>query len=173
VTLNTVVSAILERERGKLGNLQFDDPHLAQKLYSADEQLDRLIARIYRLLPPSLAGLSPDDAHRYDAALKIWVPEHPFLGRRDSPSSAVFDAAIAVRALKRRDSAELALKRELARGAASANPLLAEFYVPQGQDGGLIFLPSQLVGIIYASLRARLALGDTASCGSAWNKDPV
>ena len=163
VTLNTVVSAILERERGKLGTLQLSDPGLAETLYSAHEQLDRLIARLYGLPPPNVAGLGPEDAHVYDAALKTWVPEHPFLGGRDAPSSAVFDAVIAVRALKRKDSAELALDRELARGAAAANPFLAEFYAPQGETGSLIFLPPQHVGIIYTSLRARLSLGDTAS----------
>jgi hypothetical protein len=86
VTLNTVVSAILERERGKLGTLQFGDTRLAETLYSADEQLDRLIARIYQLPPPSVAGLSPEDAGIYDAALKTWLPEHPFLGGRDAPA---------------------------------------------------------------------------------------
>lgn len=163
VTLNTVVSSILERERGKLGTMQFSSPKLAENLYSADEQLDRLIALIYRLPPPNVSGLSHDDAHVYDAALKTWVPEHPLLGGREAPSSAVFDAVIAVRALKRSDSAEVALDRELARGAASANPFLAEFYAPQGGNGGHTFLPPQHVGIIYSSLRARLSLGDTAS----------
>ncbi len=163
VTLNTVVSAILERERGKLDRLQFSDPRLAETLYSADEQLDRLIALIYQLPPPTVSGLSHEDAHIYDAALRTWVPDHSFLGGRDAPSSAVFDAVIAVRALKRNDSAELALNRELARGAASANPFLAEFYAPQDKDSGLTFLPPQHVGIIYSSLRARLSLGDTAS----------
>jgi hypothetical protein len=163
VTLKVVVSAIMERERGKLNNLQLNNPHLAETLYSPDEQLDRLIARIYQLPPPDVTGLSPDDAQLYDAALKTWVPEHPFLGGRDAPSSAVFDAVIAMRALKRSDSAERALDRELARGAASANPFLAEFYVPQGEEGSLGFVPPQHIGIIYSSLRARLSLGDTAS----------
>jgi hypothetical protein len=163
VTLHTVVSAILDRERSKLGTLPFSDPLLMEKLYSADEQLDRLIALIYQLPPPGMPRLSPEDARVYDAALKTWVPEHPFLGGRDAPSSAVFDAAIAVRALKRNNSAELALNRELARGAASANPFLAEFYAPQAKGGELTFLPPQHIGIVYSSLRARLSLGDTAS----------
>lgn len=163
VTLKTVVSSILERERSKLRTLQFSDARLVGTLYSMDEQLDRLIALTYRLPPPSISGLSHEDARIYDAALKTWVPEHPFLGGRDVPSSAVFDAVIAVRALMRNDSAEIALERELARGAASANPFLAEFYAPHGGDRELTFLPPQHVGIIYSSLRARLSIGDTAS----------
>ncbi|WP_162800691.1 hypothetical protein [Acidibrevibacterium fodinaquatile] len=163
VTLHAVVSAILERERGKLRPLPFSNPSLMEALYSADEQLDHLIALIYQLPPPGMDDLSPEDARIYDAALKTWVPEHPFLGGRNVPSSAVFDAVIAVRALKRDESAELALTRELARGAASANPFLAEFYAPQAKGGELTFLPPQHIGIIYSSLRARLSLGDTAS----------
>jgi len=164
VTLNTVVAAILERERGKLSALQFSNQQLADKLYLPDEQLDRLIASIYGLpRPPAPAGLSPTDARIYDDALKTWLSEHPFLGGRDMPASAVFDAVIAARALKHIDSAELALNRELARGAASANPFLADFYAPREKNGELTFLPPQHIGVIYSSLRARLSIGDTAS----------
>jgi hypothetical protein len=162
VTLNTVVSAILERERGKLAALQFSNSHIAEKLYSADEQLDRVTSLVYHLPPPRVEGLSSEDARIYDTALKTWVPEHPFLSGREVPSSAVFDAAIAVRALRQESSAKVALDRELTRGSSSANPFLAEFYTP---DNGaeLTFLPPEHIGIIYASLRARLSLGDTAS----------
>jgi hypothetical protein len=163
VTLNTVVSAILDRERGKLATLQLSDPHIAKKLYSANEQLDRLISRLYRLPPPSVEGLSSEDARIYDTALKTWLPEHPFLSGREEPSSAVFDAVIAVRALKGKKSAKAALDRELTRGSSSANPFLADFYTPLANDVELTFLPPEHIGIIYASLRARLSLGDTAS----------
>ncbi len=163
VTLNDVVFAILERERNKLTGLQFNDPNLTEKLYSADEQLDHLASRVYRLPPPSMAALSSEDARIYDTALKTWVPEHPFLSGRDEPSSAVFDAVVAVRALKQANSAKVALDHELTRGSSSANPFLAEFYTPHENDGETAFLPPEHIGIIYASLRARLSLGDTAS----------
>jgi hypothetical protein len=88
ITLNTVVSAILERERGKLSTLRLSDPRLADALYSPDEQLDRLVARVYQQPPPDLPVMGANDAHIYDAALKTWVAEHPFLGGRDAPSSA-------------------------------------------------------------------------------------
>ncbi|MGA3401595.1 MAG: hypothetical protein ABSC95_20485 [Acetobacteraceae bacterium] len=163
VTLNAVVSAILERERGKLAALPFSDPLLTERLYSADEQLDHLTSLVYHLPPPSVRGLSSEDARIYDTALKTWVPEHPFLSGREEPSSAVFDAVIAVRALKREDSAKVALDRELTRGSSSANPFLVEFYTSPDNDITSTFLPPDHIGIIYASLRARLSLGDTAS----------
>ena len=47
VTLRSVVLAILERERGKLGQLPFEDSSLEASLYSPDEQLDRLVSRLY------------------------------------------------------------------------------------------------------------------------------
>jgi hypothetical protein len=65
--------------------------------------------------------------------------------------------------LKNSSSAEAALSRELARGGASANPFLAEFYVPQDAGGDIAFLPPQHIGVIYNSLRARLSLGDSAN----------
>ena len=163
VTLRAVAFSILDRERSKLGTLPFGEPALTEKLYSPDEQLNRLVAHVYGVPPPGIAGLSPEDALVYDAALKTWVPEHPVLGRRDAPGSAVFDAVVAVHALKRNDAADAALDRELARGAASANPFLAEFYGLQDEGDGTAFLPPQHIGIVYSSLRASLSLGDTAS----------
>ncbi len=161
VTLQTVVSSILERERGKLDTLQFENPSLTRQLYSTDEQLDRLVARLYDLAPPALPLMSAKDAQTYSTALDTWVPEHPFLkGGRDT-SSAVFDAVISTRALKNSASAEAAIQRELARGAA-ANPFLSEFYVADHGDVP-VYLPPAHIGIIYASLRARLSLGDAAS----------
>lgn len=163
VTLNTVVSSILERERGKLGSLQFRDARVAEKLYLPNEQLDHLIARIYGGPVPNVTSLNHDDAHTYDTALQTWVPEHPFLGGDGVPSTAVFEAVIAVRALTNSASADVALDRELARGAASANPFLAEFYSPERGDGDPTYLPPEHIGIIYSSIRARLTLGDMAS----------
>lgn len=57
VTLRGVVSAILERECGKLGGLPFEDPKLADILYSPVEQLDRLVARYYRTPLPDLPAM--------------------------------------------------------------------------------------------------------------------
>lgn len=162
VTLHTVVSSILERERGKLGQLKLEDPTLAQKLYQADEQLDRLVARRYNVTAPSFPPMAPSDAQAYSNALATWVEDHPFLDGDKGTSSAVFEAAIIVNALKNSASAEMAVARELKRGAA-ANPFVAEFYLPDKPDDKRHYLPPGHIGVVYASLRARLSLGDEAT----------
>jgi hypothetical protein len=135
---------------------------LSESLYSIGEQLDRLVARIYGIAPPTLPVMSAKDAQTYSTALDSWVPEHPFLDGGRGASSAVFDAAISTHALRGNSAADAAVEKELHRGAA-ANPFLAEFYVPDDRRDERIFLPPAHIGIFYASLRARLSLGDSAS----------
>ena len=79
VTLRGVVSAILERECGKLGGLPFENAKLTDILYSPVEQLDRLVARYYRTPLPDLPAMGAKDAQIYDTVLETWVAEHPFL----------------------------------------------------------------------------------------------
>ena len=55
VTLKDIASAILEREQEKLSGLEFKDPSLSSKLYTPDEQVQRLIAHIYN--PRALQSL--------------------------------------------------------------------------------------------------------------------
>ncbi|HEV2677174.1 MAG TPA: hypothetical protein VGV37_21785 [Aliidongia sp.] len=163
VTLEGVASAILDRERGKLNTLPFEDKSLSTRLYSPEEQLDRIVARLYPNVPdPLMPPMSPKDAQIYSSALATWVPDHPFLDGGNGTSSAVFEALISTRALKNPASKGEAAQKELRRGAA-ANPFLAEFYVPSGADRDNSYLPPEHVGIVYASLRARLSLGDSAS----------
>jgi hypothetical protein len=161
VTLQTVVTAILDRERGKLTGLHFDDQNLNTSLYSPEEQLDRLVARLYQLPLPRLPLMSAKDAQTYSTALQNWVPEHPFLDGGQNASSAVFDAVISTHALKTQGAMDVVVQRELQKGVA-ANPFLSEFYIPDHGSSEL-FLPPAHVGILYSSLRARLSLGDTAS----------
>lgn len=161
VTLQTVVSAILERERSKLETLPLQEDGAMSRLYSAKEQLSRLVARVYDLPPPAPPSLSSDDAQMYTAALETWVPEHPFLDGGRKPSSAVFEAVIAAEALRTAQSASSAVARELARGSA-ANPFLSEFYFPESATT-VPQIPAEHIGVVYASLRARLTIGDHAS----------
>lgn len=160
ITLYRVAETILSRERQKLETLQLEDSELRGLLYSHDEQLDRLVARVYGSAPPDLPAMDAKDAQTYDRALQTWVPEHPFLDGRDKPSSAVFEAVITASALQFGPVAEAA-ERELAKGAA-ANPFLAEFY-PKERDDSAYLLPPDHIGIVYASIRAGLSLGDHAS----------
>lgn len=103
--------------------------------------------------------MSPKDAQTYSSALETWLPEHPFLDGGMGTSSSVFEGLITTQALRGQATADAALKNELARGAAS-NPFLSEFYLSEGEE---TFLPPEHIGVVYASLRSRLSLGDMAS----------
>ena len=159
VTLQAVVEAILQREQQKLQSIPFEDEKLPSILYTPEEQLERLVARVYKRPPPPLIAMSPKDTQAYSSALETWVPEHPFLDGASSAASAVFEAVITGAALRRAATAGMASTKELAKGAA-ANPFLAEFYL--GEYSHRV-VPPEHIGVIYASLRARLSLGDSAS----------
>ena len=158
VTLQSIASALLEREQTKLRGLPLQDSSLVDSLYSPDEQLGRLAAYVYNGPPPELPPMSTDDEQLYTTALETWVPEHPFLDGGRGFSSAVFGAMIIAKALVTPETSETALQKELASGV-SANPFLFEFY--KSQEGNFIH-PSH-IGAVYASLRANLSLGETAS----------
>ncbi|MGC1301601.1 MAG: hypothetical protein WA840_04430 [Caulobacteraceae bacterium] len=162
VTLQTVVTEILDRERNKLSALPFEDVQLAQHLYQADEQLDRLAAILYGAPVPNMPAMSAKDTQTYSEALKNWVAEHPFLNGL-VPSSAVFGAVVCTRALQNPKAAPIVIEKELRRGAA--NPFLAEFYMQKYDREPEIelTLPPEHVGVVYLSLRAGLSIGDTAS----------
>ena len=159
VTLQRIITAILEREQMKLEPLAFEDASLKAKLYSPDEQLTRLVARVYGQPTPPLPTMSANDTQMYANALDTWVADHPFLDGNRAPVSAVFEAVIAGVALCDERIAGAATSKELAKGVA-ANPFLAEFYLAAQTEG---YIRPEHVGIIYASLRARLAIGDEAS----------
>ena len=163
VTLQSVVSDILKREQTKIQGIQLQEPDLANRLYLPEEQLDRLVARLYEVAPPNLPHMSPEDRQRYSDALTNWFRDHPFLdGDNTSASSAVFEAVICDRALKSASASHGALQKELRKGDA-ANPFLHVFYVGDGHAEEIVHLPEEHIGIVYASIRASLARGDTAS----------
>lgn len=159
ITLNDILDSVLLREKNKLNSLPLDDRSLLETLYTPQEQIGHLLALIYNAPPPSPPAMSPKDAERYSNALTTWVAEHPFLDGNKRPASAVFEAAIVSAALKLTTTAAQAVSRELAKGAA-ANPFIPEFYFDNIEDKRL---PPEHVGLIYASLRARLAQGDQAN----------
>ena len=163
VTLQSVVNAILDREQTKLESLPLEDPGLLKRLYLPSEQLGRLVGETYGTAPPApVAKMSNRDAKTYEQALKSWVPEHPFLSGGSTSPSFVFEAAIAAHALSHPASAEAVLRHELDRGAA-ANPFLYVFYPKRAAGSHVTHLPPEHIGIVYASVRARLALGEAAT----------
>ena len=158
VTLQDVAFAILEREQGKLVDLPLDEQNLIGVLYRPEEQLARLVARVYGLTDPELPAMSQNDAQSYSNALETWVAEHPFLDGGFNPSSSVFDAMITATALRNAESSQSALQKELMKGVGP-NPFLFTFYSNICNDD----IRPEHIGVIYSSLRAGLSLGDTAS----------
>lgn len=158
VTLQSVIDAILNREQSKLSNLTFEDETLLQKLYTPNEQIERLVSRIYRTPSPEFLTMSPGDQKTYQSALSSWVPEHPFLDGSEGTASAVFEAVLVAAALRKKEVSDVALRKELARGPAS-NPFLPEFYFSTLHG---TYLQAEHVGIIYSAYRARLGFGDSA-----------
>ena len=171
VTLHSLASAILTREKTKLEDLAFSEPGLGKRLYSPEEQLDRLVAHRYHTPPPRLPDMSPSDAETYSNALETWVREHPFLDGDTGTSSVVFDAVISAHALKGDSASHDALQTELSKGNA-ANPFLYTFYMgKEAESHVMVQLPEEHIGVIYASLRAGLAHGETASLSVAESDD--
>lgn len=166
ITLTEIAGSILKREQRKIETLEFEDKTLRDKLYTPKEQLARLVAHIYHTTPSlELPEMSAQDQVNYNNALSTWVTEHPFLdGDGQRPSSAVFGGLIASEAICSEPSADLALTEALGHGTA-VNPFLAEFYIAnRGQNPERPpMIPAEHVGILYASLRARLSLGQTAN----------
>ncbi|MCF8481033.1 MAG: hypothetical protein K9H25_11425 [Rhodospirillum sp.] len=161
ITLRAVADGIMERERGKLKSLAISDHKILDTLYNQGEQLDWLVSRRFGLEEPQVPSMSPDDEQIYRNALETWVNDHPFIKSGSGEStSAVFDALISVRALRGKFSSEKAVQKELGMGS-SANPFLSEFYLEEIGEGE--YISPEHIGLVYASFRARLSLGDTAS----------
>ncbi len=167
ITLIGITQSILQREQRKIESLELTDSALLTKLYSPEEQLDRLIDRVYgHGVDFTLPAMSPEDRQSYEEALDTWVGQHPFLdGLGRKPSSAVFGGLIAARALNAAALSEKVLLQELGHDSL-VNPFLSEFYVAslkETQQVGIPTVPSRHIGLVYASLSARLGSKYTTS----------
>ena len=166
VTLTGIADSILSREQEKLSSLSFQDKMLKEKLYTPEEQIARLVQRIYGdvSLPSLPTGMSAQDRQIYNEALDTWVSEHPFLdGTGTHPSSVVFGGLLASKALHMESVSEKVLRMEFD-DDMPVNPFLAEFYISDlEQLGSSREIRADHVGVLYASLRARLAQGEIAS----------
>ncbi len=160
LTLQSITSSILEREQGKLNQIELQDTSLYEKLYSPEEQLSRLVARIYGTSAPPLPKMSPKDLITYTEKVGPWLEEHPFLGGSDEPPSAVFEAAIMSQAMKHEVATSAASQMELEKGELT-NPFLYLFYDKDGKAGVLDIQPEH-IGVYYNSVRASLANGELA-----------
>ena len=160
VTPQSITLSILNREQGKLSQIQLQDPNLHDKLYTPEEQLARLVARAYHTAPPPLPEMSPHDLLAYTEKVDPWLEDHPFLEGSDHPRSAVFDAAIKAHAIRNHLASPAASQIELEKGEL-ANPFLYLFY-DEGEQSELADIRAEHIGVYYNSLRASLANGEMA-----------
>ena len=160
VTLQSITSSILSREQGKLNQIQLQDPTLHKRLYTPEEQLTHLAARIYQTARPALPEMSTEDLITYTEKVEPWLEDHPFLGGGDRPRSAVFEAAIKAQALRHDVAASTVSQKELEKGEL-ANPFLYLFYDNRAQ-GDSLDIQGDHIGVYYNSLRASLANGEKA-----------
>ena len=160
LTLQSITSSILQREQGKLEQIELQDPTLHEKLYTPEEQLARLVARTYQIELPALPEMSPEDLMAYTDKVGPWLEDHPFLGGGDHPRSAVFEAAIKAQALRHEVAGPAASQMELEKGEL-ANPFLYLFYSKE-DESELFDIRGADVGVFYNSVRASLANGEMA-----------
>ena len=170
LSLNSIVDAILEREKTKLDRLEFADPDLKETLYDKNEQVERLISAVYKIdHVPHLPEMNHKDAATYTSALNDWVPDHPFTdGSGERPSSEVFGGFIAAEALKKGWASENVRKKEL--GGAKVNPFICRFRLPDcwlelnavGLSKEPEFVPLADLGLVFTSLQAGLSRLESA-----------
>jgi hypothetical protein len=165
--LQELASQILEREAAKLrAQLPAVIPsNVRERLYTPDEQLDRLTGLIFgTAAPPPPAALQPLHLASYDTAVKNFMPQHPFLdGTGHQPSGAVFAAVINAKALFSPSSETVAAaERQAGNGPHTPNPFLIEFYLDHAMRkwGNNPIIPPEHVVVLYESIRARAAVGD-------------
>ena len=149
-----------------------DPEYSSDELYSRSEQIRQLICLVYGLKPPAFvapAGMPEADRQRYMDGMEGWMKEHPFVVQeqpRHRPSSMVFGGMLASEAFRSTEGGIAAKARHEELGRGAANPFLAEFYfaaLESRESTKPPEVPAEHVGVLYASLRARLSSRQTAN----------
>lgn len=162
--LGRVTSEVMDREAGKL-SIQLAATVSGVNstgLYNAQEQLSRLASLVLGAGSPLLPSTLPQHAvAAYEEAVQSLLPQHPFLdSRTQRPAGAVFGACILAAALTDGDSdLARAAQRFAGGGPNTPNPFLLTFYKQALSDRTVI--PAEHVGLLYASLEATAAAGET------------
>ena len=162
--LGRVSSEVMIREAGKLSKQLAATVSGVNSigLYEAEEQLSRLASLVLGAGSPKLPDSLPQHAiAAYEEAVQSLLPQHPFLdSRTQKPAGAVFGACILAAALTG-DDADLsrAAQRFAGGGPNTPNPFLLTFYKQALDDRTEI--PAEHVGLLYASLEATAAVGDS------------
>jgi len=172
ISFKQISDAILDREHGKVANLQSDQDWLPntrtnqsamENLYTPAEQIARLAHATYQTGEYPVTNLVHRlDQNQYKEAIDRWMSEHPFLDQTTGSPSPLFGGYIAVEALRDAGIKESALAEEFSRGIAT-NPFISDFYMEiLASAGDHPLIPAEHVGLLYASVRARLSSGESA-----------
>ena len=160
-----IARSILEREHGKLVD-QVDalPPGLdGSTLYTPEEQLGRIVAKLFGAAPPSSSQIADADFRQvYDRMVSEFVPQHPFFSARGGPSSAAFAAYALVWAITS-GAAPAAARRALAAQPGMGAGLYFEMYMSwlSSEADGPKLLDLADVGPLYASLSSQAMRGET------------
>ena len=175
--LRHLAENILNREATKVRE-QLDSVSVTLRatLYTPNEQLERLAARIFSTQSPPLpGGLNQQEMNAYDNAVRNLLPEHPFLdGAGKTPSGAVFAAFINAHALFS-SSRETMIAAEIhaGRGPHTPNPFLIDFYLDRASldVGGTPIVPPEHVVLLYEFVRARALAGAVVRLSVEFDED--
>lgn len=172
ISLTAISKSILDREQRKVKGIGIAvSPDVQNLLYTPEEQMARLAAHTYDYAYEEddivIARLKSNDQQTYRESVDRWLLEHPFLDQKHHQVHPlqVFRGYIAVDALRKGSRKEIVLTAE--KRSTVVNPFIASFYMEilDGQaisDDQYPSIPAAHVGVLYASLRASLSLGDTA-----------
>lgn len=172
ISFKQIADAILGREHSKVADLQSKQGWLPntrtnqsamENLYTPAEQIARLAHATYQTGEYRVTDfVHPLDQNQYEDATKRWMLEHPFLDHTTGALSPLFGGYIAVEALRDASIKESALANEFSRGVTT-NPFVSDFYMEiLASAGGRPSIPAEHVGLLYASVRARLSSGESA-----------
>ncbi len=123
-----------------------------ESLYTAEEQCERLVAKLLDISYQSSGGLPGPLVAQYEQQLAAFLPEHPFLREGNS----VFTSFLFVRSLLDGGDQADAVEAHLSSKTYKPSSLLADFYFleTQSENDEVLSLPPKHVGLLYDSLVA-------------------
>lgn len=173
--LKQLTTEILVRESGKLvTQMRQTIPDFPEQgAYAPAEQLARLASRVLNVeYSGSHIGLPSHCVMPYEKAVKSFIEQHPFLdGTGQTPSGAVFSAAIVAHALKTSDvKLSRAAEGYASGGRHAPNPFLFDFY--SGSLGKGDHVPAGHLGALFESVQAKANPGEAVRLAVEGDVDP-
>ncbi|UPG72492.1 hypothetical protein MVG78_18755 [Roseomonas gilardii subsp. gilardii] len=160
--VNSLADAILIREQRKLlGQLREklgENYHeTASKLYSIEEQKERVLARILGLQSVEVEPIL--DVHireAYSEMVARFIPQHPFLDANGTrPANLVFAAYLFVWALRNGELTE-ETRKFLSGNVQFASGILFDLYFQEMSAEQQQYLPMSEVGLLYQALQSQM-----------------